>query len=532
MTVDVCRVGHARSVAVLVQGIWKRSVTTYVRSADGGLPVRSAEQPVQEPAFSRTSTMNDDEEPVLAVNVTLCEAKIYLSKNKHPMLSTTCKFSIDLTTLMDVIVRLSEQHGKTKELSRHTRTREKEEKKQIDRKSKSIHEAATLQWHGVRSHRVDIHKHSPIYNEGGELSYMVDAVMPIEGIIEKVSDEFAISRRSVDASACSTEAATKIAKIKGLVAAQYHVETLMACLLHHHRSQHRGKNESEYRGIALVDIEKEWQNCYGQPLAPTLAYCQYPGSHHATTGIQAVIKKIQGVCCKYFPLCKIESTGDGDTGIFFRISSKTNDDVPVGKNSRRKLQNKRIFRPEEQEDISTKDEIPEEHAEHQAEEHQAEEHQPLQEAGDPEMDSSSNSPWRKVEVDKGTTEIVNGRQVHDAVKKHFRIHSAQSLIIHRPDDPQDVMSSDSQDKKSPPTGLWVLVLKTGELRAELGYLCLCLENGGSDVAVWQGVGDLTDKTYATATGDADFRVANENGNGFIIRLIENGQCSASSSSAS
>ena len=58
------------------------------------------------------------------------------------------------------------------------------------------------------------------------------------------------------------------------------------------------------------------------------------------------------------------------------------------------------------------------------------------------------------------------------------------------------MSSDSQGKKSPPTGLWVLVLKTGELRAELGYLCLCCENGGPDVAVWQGIGDLTDKTHA------------------------------------
>ena len=75
-------------------------------------------------------------------------------------------------------------------------------------------------------------------------------------------------------------------------------------------------------------------------------------------------------------------------------------------------------------------------------------------------------------------------------------------------------------------GLWVLVLKTGELRAELGYLCLCCENGGPDVAVWEGIGDLTDKTYVK------FRVANENGNGFIIRPTENGQCSASSSSAS
>ena len=88
------------------------------------------------------------------------------------------------------------------------------------------------------------------------------------------------------------------------------------------------------------------------------------------------------------------------------------------------------------------------------------------------------------------------------------------------------MSSDSQDKKSPPTGLWVLVLKTGELRAELGYLCLCCENGGPDVAVWQGIGDLTDKMYVTAAGDVNFRVANENGNGFIIRLIEKGRCSA------
>ena len=462
--------------------------------------------------------MNNDVEPVLAVNVTLCEAKIYLSKNKHPMLSTKCKFSIDLTTLMDVIVGLSEQHGKTKELSTHTCMRRKDEKKQIDTWTTPQKKAATLQWQSSCNHKVDIHKHSQMDNQGGELCYMVDVYMPIEGIIEKVSDEFASSRRSVDASACSTEAATKIAKIKGLATAQYHLEKLMACLLHHHRSQHRGKTESEYRGIALGDIEKEWQNCYGQPLAGALEYCQYPGSHNADTTIviQAVIKKIQGVCCKYFPECKIESTGDGDTGIFFRISSKTNDVLPVAKNFRKKLKNKRLFRS---------DDIPKERSQHEAEEHEAEILEE-EEAGDPDLDSYYKFPWRKVEVDKGTTEIVNGRQVHDAVRKHFRIHSAQSLIIHRADDPQKVMSSDSQGKTSPPTGLWVLVLKTGELRAELGYLCLCCENGGPDVAVWEGIGDLTDKTYV------NFRVANENGNGFIIRPTENGQCSASSSSAS
>ena len=163
---------------------------------------------------------------------------------------------------MDTIVRLNEQHGKTKEFSGHTWMRQKEEKKkQID--STKEKKAATLQWHGVCHHKVDIHRHSQIYNEGGELSYMVDAVMPIEGIIEKVAEEFASSKRSVDPSACSTEGVTKMA------AAQYQLEKQMTGFLYHHRSQDMNWPESEYRGIALADIESEWQNYYGQPVSYT-----------------------------------------------------------------------------------------------------------------------------------------------------------------------------------------------------------------------------------------------------------------------
>ena len=297
---------------------------------------------------------NDDVEPVLAVTVTLCEAKIYLSKNKHPMLSTQCKFSIDLSMLMDAIVgsrrrkEQSEQHGKTKGLSCHTWMRENDEKKQIDASTTQEKKAATLVWHNARSHKVDIHKHSQIYNEdsvSGELSYMVDAVMPIEGIIEKVAEEFASSTRSVDPSACSTEGVTKMA------AAQYQLEKQMTGFLYHHRSQDMNWPESEYRGIALADIESEWQNYYGQPLAPTLADCKYCRRNtETTTVIQVVIKRIQS--SKYFPWCKIATTGDAETGIWIRPSSKTNDDdsapgadaAPVDTNLRRKLKNMKILK--------------------------------------------------------------------------------------------------------------------------------------------------------------------------------------------
>jgi len=84
------------------------------------------------------------------------------------------------------------------------------------------------------------------------------------------------------------------------------------------------------------------------------------------------------------------------------------------------------------------------------------------------------------------------------------------------------MDSYNNSDTSPSPGLWVLVLKCGERRAELGNLCIIRRRAelgsGSDVQLWESIGALS--MYAKENYDADMSLVDENDMGFIIRLME------------
>ena len=127
-------------------------------------------------------------------------------------------------------VEQSEQHRKNTSLSC--------EKKQLDTRTPQEKKAAPLQWRSVGSHMVDIHKHLQKENENsvsGELSYTVDALMPINEILEKVADEFAIP----------SAIPVTPAEVRHLATARYHLEKQMAFLLNRYFSQYRENNDTE-----------------------------------------------------------------------------------------------------------------------------------------------------------------------------------------------------------------------------------------------------------------------------------------------
>ena len=182
--------------------------------------------------------------------------------------------------------------------------------------------------------------------------------------------------------------------------------------------------------------------------------------------------------------------------MFKKLGIKKQDDddsAYAGKNEKKKLKNRKL--PARQQ-----------HAEMDNEEHA-------------DMDKTC---FRRIKVPIGPRDILNGAKVHEAVRKHFRIHSAQSIIIHDATDPRILMDSHNDSTISPPPGLWVLVLKCGERRAELGNLCIIRRRAelgsGSDVQLWESIGALS--MYAKENYDADMSLVDENDMGFIIRLME------------
>ena len=118
---------------------------------------------------------------------------------------------------------------------------------------------ATLCWRSMGSHKVDIiqHHHRSDSLEwensvSGELTYTVDAHMPIKDILMKVAAEFKIPKQTVEFP--SPEALENIAETRHLAMKRWHLEMQMGFLLHRYC---KPAAAGEYR---KCDIEKEYEN--------------------------------------------------------------------------------------------------------------------------------------------------------------------------------------------------------------------------------------------------------------------------------
>ena len=172
-------------------------------------------------AWERASTMNNE---VQGVAYIVSHTIVSHTKDQQPMLATKCKIALDLTTLINAIgsaaatVDHNEQKGNTtrfccQEEQVHTKATTPEQKE------------ATLQWHTVSSHKVDIHKCHDHTNDNrltGELFYTVDVFMPINQIVNTVARELAIpSAQHFD---LPEEVGPKMLKVEDLIRARYHLQ--------------------------------------------------------------------------------------------------------------------------------------------------------------------------------------------------------------------------------------------------------------------------------------------------------------------
>ena len=391
-------------------------------------------------AWERASTMNNE---VQGVAYIVSHTIVSHTKDQQPMLATKCKIALDLTTLINAIgsaaatVDHNEQKGNTtrfccQEEQVHTKATTPEQKE------------ATLQWHTVSSHKVDIkcHDHTndnrltgelcytvDIHENDnrltGELFYTVDVFMPINQIVNTVARELAIpSAQHFDP---PEAVGPTLRKVEELIRARYHLQSQMAFFLHRYCTpltyDIRAKNTTA--GIALIDIGTQWQNFYERPLAPVIQYCRFDS-------IEDVIRNIPRA--KNFP-----------------ESNRRFQHLP--KNDTR-LRAKKLKKWAAEEDKTC---------------------------------------FRQIHVNRCK---LNGAIVHDAVKKHFSIHKAQSIIIHDAYDPTMVMCNKSDSTARPKLGLWVLVFKSGERQAELGNLYI-INGNASGVELWENIGDLTNRSLLT-----------------------------------
>ena len=432
-------------------------------------------------AWERASTMNNE---VQGVAYIVSHTIVSHTKDQQPMLATKCKIALDLTTLINAIgsaaatVDHNEQKGNTtrfccQEEQVHTKATTPEQKE------------ATLQWHTVSSHKVDIkchdhtndnrltgelcytvdiHKRHDHENDNrltGELFYTVDVFMPINQIVNTVARELAIpSAQHFDP---PEEVGPTMLKVEELIRARYHLQSQMAFFLHRYCTPFtydiRAKNTTA--GIALIDIGTQWQNFYERPLAPVIQYCRFDS-------IEDVIRNIQRA--KNFPEFnrRFQHLPKNDTRLRARKLKKWA---------------------------------------HRQREEAAEE---------------DKTCFRQIHVNHCK---LNGAIVHDAVKKHFSIHKAQSIIIHDAYDPTMVMCNKSDSTARPKLGLWVLVFKSGERQAELGNLYI-INGNASGVELWENIGDLTNRSLLKTAVDGLLSLTNEYKRGFTLRLIKDYPCSA------
>ena len=174
-------------------------------------------------AWERASTMNNE---VQGVAYIVSHTIVSHTNDQQPMLATKCKIALDLTTLINAIgsaaatVDHNEQKGNTtrfccQEEQVHTKATTPEQKE------------ATLQWHTVSSHKVDIkcHDHTNDNRLTGELFYTVDVFMPINQIVNTVARELAIpSAQHFD----PPEAVGPTRrKVEELIRARYHLQSQM-----------------------------------------------------------------------------------------------------------------------------------------------------------------------------------------------------------------------------------------------------------------------------------------------------------------